>query len=667
MERAVEDAARASIPMKTAGAPFVWRPSPYLKNLIRERRRIRRIFYQNRDPHCLQLRNALTREISRQMVSEKRDAWNRLTASFDHRSMARAWRIFGAMRGKKAGSDGRPLRAGIVNGRPTFHRSDQEKADAFASHLDGVFREQDSVHFNQRWRHQVDLDLRRYRDRIKVREDRPTALVNGIPVFAALPDDNHPVAVPITIVELQSAIKRTKNKAAGKDDIPAICYKRAPPPFLALILALFNAVLEIGYHPRRWKEGRIVMIPKPGKDPHEVKSYRPITLLPILGKIFERVMKTRLVAEMEAHGAISEFQSGCRPRRSTSDHLFRLGQVAMATRVRGQFTTVAFMDMEKAFDSVWHGGLLHKVITQFRARIPTKASRWIASFLADRRFEVRVGSALSQQRTPTAGTPQGAVISPFLYTLFTTDMPLVEDNTLSGSQYVDDVAIWCTDPTHPVRAAIRLQRALDAFTQYCDKWRIKLNAAKTQLLVIKKEQKFRAQFRGRFIRLTLHGEEIVPSRTAKFLGVTFDHGANFGAHINDVCVRLAQRTNILRSLGGEHWGACPQLKLRLYLQAIRPVLEYGCAAWCGAAKSHLAKLQARQNISLRACLNMPWYAPTDWLHQLSGLPLVEDLLRTRVRNFLDRAQIRGLMLVDAAADIRGGPHTYVQLPSDFAS
>ena len=129
-------------------------------------------------------------------------------------------------------------------------------------------------------------------------------------------------------------------------------------------------------------------------------------------KLFERVIEQRLGSHLEHIGLINKHQSGFRKAKSTDDHLFRLSQSIMESFNRGEHVVAAFLDIEKAFDNVWHNGLRFKI---FQLDLPTKMTRWLSDFLVGWLRQVNVNNSLSNQINPKAGVPQGSVLSPLLF------------------------------------------------------------------------------------------------------------------------------------------------------------------------------------------------------------------------------------------------------------
>ena len=170
------------------------------------------------------------------------------------------------------------------------------------------------------------------------------------------------------------------------------------------------------------------MLLKPDKPINLTTSYRPISLISSIMKLVERVIEQRLRSHLKDIGFINKHQSGFRRAKSTDDHLFRLSQSIMESFNRGKHVVAAFLDVEKAFDNVWHNGLRYKI---FQLGLPTKMTRWLSDFLVGRLIQVNVNSFLSNQINPKARVPQGSVLSPLLFLIYVNDLPPPHHKQLS--------------------------------------------------------------------------------------------------------------------------------------------------------------------------------------------------------------------------------------------
>ena len=221
-------------------------------------------------------------------------------------------------------------------------------------------------------------------------------------------------------VDVQTLIKLVKflkiGKAPGPDNIYNEVLRLGTTTSLYHHLArLFTSSIQLGYIPTAWKIATLRMLLKPDKLPSPTTSYRPISLISSIMKLFERVIEQRLRSHLEHIGFINKHQSGFRKTKSTDDHLFRLSQSIMKSFNRGEPVVVAFLDIEKPFDNVWHNGLRFKI---FQLDLPKKMTHWLSDFLVGRTIEVNVNNFLSNQINPqgrgTTGLCPESIIFPDL-------------------------------------------------------------------------------------------------------------------------------------------------------------------------------------------------------------------------------------------------------------
>ena len=143
------------------------------------------------------------------------------------------------------------------------------------------------------------------------------------------------------------------------------------------------------------------------------------------------------------------------------------------------FTHAWCLDVEKAFDNVWHNGLRYKI---YQLDLPTKLCRWLSDFLVGRVIEVKIEGFLSPKVYPKAGVPQGPNLSPLLFLIYVNDMPNPSHHQTDKSQFADDAGQWAVSKNIDLPAEY-LQRDLDKLARWCAKWRIKLNPEKTKVII----------------------------------------------------------------------------------------------------------------------------------------------------------------------------------------
>ena len=165
------------------------------------------------------------------------------------------------------------------------------------------------------------------------------------------------------------------------------------------------------------------------------------------------MIEQRLRSYLEDIGFINKYQSSFRQIKSTDANLFGLSQSVMKSFNREEHVVATFLDVEKAFDNVWHNGLRYKI---FILDLPTKMTCCLSNFLDGRVIEVNVNGFLSDKINPIAGVPQGSVLSPLLFLIYVNDFPKPHHRQNSKSQFADDTALWAASKNVQF-AAKRLQ------------------------------------------------------------------------------------------------------------------------------------------------------------------------------------------------------------------
>ena len=589
--------------------------------LIRLKRKMRRHCQKCDDPELRRLYNNLSRQVKEAIQAEKTKSWNDATADLDNLKGGKLWKKFKLLTGE-GGSTRSVARvmdeAGVLTSGP------EAAADAFAVHLSKVHVTHEGPEFCDNTRRSVETAV-----------NGDGNAKNYTSCFSQMVPENldeHPLVAVIEPGEVAVALRSCRNASSpGSDGITYGMLKRVPFKMLAALAQLYTVCLLAGYFPRCWKTAIGVMIPKKGKDGKVVSNYRPISLLSTLGKLFEKVLTTRLYRHFEETSFFNQWQRAYLFKKEAAEHIYRLTQSIKLAKSRHWSTSVVSFDVEKAFDSVWHDGLRYKLTG---IGLPVKLVRLLSSFLSDRTISVRVGNALSRPVALGAGTPQGSVLSPLLYLVYVNDIPINPTSKCDGGQFADDISMWTLAKTTRV-AKVRMQKSLKDLELWCSKWRIKLNVAKTQLVRFPK--------RRDKLELTLFGRGIVEQDELTLLGVTFDQRLSFNSHCRKKAKEATRRVGLLRRVSGQRWGASRRVLLNLYKQYVRPVLETGSAGTADGAKTSLALLQRVQNSALRTSLRVPRRTRVTKLHRLARMVPITERLSSLQVNAVARFKASPLM------------------------
>ncbi|GFX63085.1 RNA-directed DNA polymerase from mobile element jockey [Trichonephila clavipes] len=320
------------------------------------------------------------------------------------------------------------------------------------------------------------------------------------------------------------------------------------------------------------------MLAKPNQDKTYPQGYRPISLINATAKIFERIILTRIKSHCKAIDCIPPEQCGFREGHSTLHQLIRVTNFINEGFAHKLYTVGVFLDVKRAFDKLWHDGLTYKLI---KLQFPDYLIKIIHNFLHNRTFRVRVNNSYSNTGSCLSGVPQGSVLSPYLYNIYTHDFP--QHSTVSTCLFADDSAVLSQGVQ--LKYTIKnIQHFLDKLETWLTHWRIAINVDKTQAIVFRKWGVIDPPF-----QLTLFDDYIQWVPVVKYLGLHIDSRLTFKKHIDYLSEKFWGRISLAISLVGRRSPLSLENKVILYKQILRPVITYGSPVWGAAAATHMKK------------------------------------------------------------------------------
>ena len=361
-------------------------------------------------------------------------------------------------------------------------------------------------------------------------------------------------------------------------------YTSGGEPELSYILAkLFNKCLKESCFPDCWKVSSVVPVFK--NIGSTAKNYCPVSLLSVVSKVFEKLVNNRIVDHLEKCGFFSDFQYGFRSSRSTANLLTVVSdRIARAFNRSGATRAVA-LDISKAFDRVWHAGLLHKLKSY---GISGQIFGLISSFLSNRRLRVVLDGKSSQEYPVNAGVPQGSILGPTLFLLYINDLP--DDVICNIAIYADDTTLYskcdqASDLWQQLELASELESDLRDTVDWGRKWLVDFNAGKTQLVSFDRSKNTGA------IDVKMDGSVLEEKTSFKMLGLTFSAKLEWGSYIVSIAKTASKKIGALIC---SMKVLSPEVALYLYKSTIRPCMEYCCHVWAGAPSCYLELLDKLQ-------------------------------------------------------------------------
>ena len=383
----------------------------------------------------------------------------------------------------------------------------------------------------------------------------------------------------ITLEELQSSLfGMTRNSAPGHDGLTVDILQFLFTRIKDHLLCLYNCCLSLSYFPVTWKRAKIVVIRKPGKSDYlDSASFRPISLLPVLGKLFEKIIFGRLKYYSRIQCWFSDSQHGFVEGKSTITALTSfVGAIHSGFSQRAS-TGCVLLDIKGAFDHAPHSAILAALRLK---GCPPELVAMVQSFLTNRSACFYHSS--SELLVPIRmGCPQGSVLSPMLWNLVVDsvfNVFLPPGVVIYG--FADDIAILTTSPSLS-DITTRLQSACDSIVQWGSHHGLHFSESKCEVIFF--SRKHHSYANSNHLSILINNKSIFPVPKVKYLGLIFDSRLSWKEHITFKCTQAKRRLMDLRRTLSLHWGAAdPRKLLLLYRGVVEPMLLYGCSIWANA-------------------------------------------------------------------------------------
>jgi hypothetical protein len=405
----------------------------------------------------------------------------------------------------------------------------------------------------------------------------------------------------------------TTKDSYGIDGISTRLLKLISDPIVQPLCLIINQSMRNGVFPSKLKIAKICPIFKKG-DATLFNNYRPISLLPAISKIFEKVVYNQIYQFLKVYNLLFEGQYGFRTQHSTELAALDLADTIYHDLNKNKIPLAIFIDLSKAFDTIDHSILLDKL--NFYG-IRNNSLKWFSSYLSNRQQFVELHGECSPLTHTSIGVPQGSILGPLLFLIYINDLHQ-STNFFKFILYADDTTLVSSIPAHQQHGNI-FSEIINSELHKVNEWmacnKLSLNSTKTKCMVFKTKNKNTTNMSLKF---QINHKPIDLVSSFNFLGITFDETLNWRSHIQHITLKLSRTIGILKQLKRY----LPIYILRtLYCSLIQPHLNYGILTW-GTNRNNLEKIQKR---AVRTICNAKYNSHSEPLLKSLSLLKLSDL------------------------------------------
>ena len=381
-------------------------------------------------------------------------------------------------------------------------------------------------------------------------------------------------------------------KATGHDGISVKLIKKCSDFVIPHLTIMFNNCIATSIFPDVLKIARVIPIYKSG-DTGMVSNYRPISILPVLSKVLERLLHKQLYKYFVNNNLLYINQSGFHIGFSTQYSLHNVFENIYDNINNGLYTGIIALDLKKAFDTVNFQILLDKL--KFYG-LDCNSLKFMSSYLSNRYQYVNINGCKSTENLINTGVPQGSILGPLLFIIYINDIPSVISKSCINI-YADDTAIYFAHSSLEIVQETP-QQDMNNIYSWLKANKLPLNLGKTVCMIITTRQ-MATKNGSPHVEIKLDNCVIENVNVFKYLGLHMDRYVNFNIHINEMCTKNSRALGVFKF-------ACKYIPLNtkkmLYYSFIQPYFEYCATLWCNTSQHNLDRLQVLQNRAMRIVL-----------------------------------------------------------------
>ena len=449
------------------------------------------------------------------------------------------------------------------------------------------------------------------------------------------------------------------DKAAGPDSIKPIILQKSWNLIKSFTRSIMMRSHELQHIPSPWTESKGIFLSKPGKiDYNQPKSFRTITLSPVLLKLQERVILWHMQHDHNMTDSLSKKQFGFKRGTSTETALHKIAHTIERRIAKKGYVLGTFLDIEGAFDNVSFKAISDAINS---SPVDKSTAGWIINMVKYRHLTV-THKDITKRIMIRRGCPQGGILSPFLWNLVVDDLLKFSAKEIPGylQAFADDLVTLAEGSDTGVIWQ-RTQKTINTIEKWCDTKGLNISALKTKIVMFTWNRNWTMR------PISVGGNTITLSKTVKFLGVTLDNKLNYNTHIDNVTQKATAALMQCKRAVGPMWGLSPKTCKWIYTTVVRPILSYSATVWVRTLdnKNNLKKLERVQALALRIMTGAFPSTPFNSLNHLTETPHFGCYLKGEAAKGAARLQGYNDWTVETAPSVKGTIKSHSHINNNF--